>query len=328
MEIKHSYLMWVGSEHYPTFKDWETEAAERGASKRLPTAGLAGKLMEPGTAIFVAHNEGQFHECAECLGTIECPECRRRETVAGNLDIELETVGGEEGSNRKDRKLKRIGKMIKVLADTKCLTCGKYGVEGDQGTLEAGTGGRVQYALGVYGDYRTYNYWLHRPRAFAEMSGGETIDTQVTSKEMCEACGGTGKLPDAKVYGLFVPEGIEYIVKDGDTGAFVDELATRGIRTVSALELRREGKRGCGYRKPGGYYVVTSSASYTAYNDSIVRELLAKGVVASEADALTGSFVPFIEPVEVAVKKFRGIKRWALDLDAEAEAEMILDALD
>ncbi len=324
MEIKHSYLMWIGSEHYPTFKDWEKEAVERGASKRLPTAGLARKLMEPGTAIFVAHNEGAFHECADCLGTIECPECRRRATAITRLEDEYEAANGEEEGPRRDKKLNRLSEALSKARGA-CESCGE--AEG-KGTLEAGTGGRVQYALGVYGDYRTYNYWLHRPKAFAEMSGGETIDTQVSSKEMCEACGGTGKLPDAKVYGLFVPEGIEYILKEGDTEAFKAELGARGIRTVSALELRREAKRGCGYRKPGGYYVVTSDKSYQEYNAKFVADLVEQGIVSPEGVDLSGVFVRFIEPVAVAVKKFRGIKKWALDVEAEAEAEMILDALD
>ena len=78
MEIKNTYLMWIGSEHYSTIDSWVKEATEQGVSKRLPNEHMGTSLLNPGTVVFVAHDEGDMDECTECLGTISCGECRKR----------------------------------------------------------------------------------------------------------------------------------------------------------------------------------------------------------------------------------------------------------
>jgi len=59
----------------------------------------------------------------------------------------------------------------------------------------------------------------------------------------------------------------------------------------------------------------------------VLAELVAKGLVKPEATEISGSFIRFIEPIEVDVKRFRGIKSWSLNPDVEDAAEDILEAL-
>src|SRR5690606_29035571 len=84
-----AWLMWIGTEFYPTIESWANEAVELGVSKRLPSGALGEALMEPGNVVFVAHDEGEKTECPDCLGTIECPDCRRLTAAAGNLFQEI-----------------------------------------------------------------------------------------------------------------------------------------------------------------------------------------------------------------------------------------------
>jgi len=349
MEIKNSYLMWVGKEHYPTIQDFVKEAAAQGISKRLPNTMVAEKLLEEGTVVFVVHDEGEYHECPDCFGTIECPECRKRTVTMGRLIRESEKLESERKQAVDDladakygniqKEVERLEKLIgsielrisnrhkaqKELNDAKhnCMDC--------QGSnrMEAGTGGYVIFKDGSKMDYRRYNYWLHQPKIWSadDNQGG------IHEKKMCETCGGTGRLPDGKVFGMFVPAGLEYILKPEDTVTVEEEMKAKAIETITAAAVEKELPRGCGKRKPGGIYVVTHTnvqSNEKTQEDikTVIDRLVKLGTIDPKGADITGNFAEFVAPVEIdSVKRFRGIKRWSLDPRAEQEAEMITDAM-
>lgn len=321
-EIKNSYLMWIGAEHYPTIDDWASEAVTRGISKRIPGVSVGAKLLEPGSVIFIAHDEGEYSDCPECTGTIVCPECRKAEQEAERVQAEIDKLlkrySDREAfeiaaTGAQKRSLKVRDAKLEKLADEQanCELCG------GKGTLEAGTGGTVEFYAGNTMDYRSYNYWLHQPAKFD--------DKDVAEKKICAHCGGTGKLPEAKVFGMFLPEGVEYILK-GDE----DEEALEKVKEFAKLDAKvaaAEVKRGCGKRHPGGLYAVTVPGGESKRAKRIVKELVEAGAIDPEAVEINGTFVRFIEPIDVDVKRFRGIKSWSLNVDVEDAAEEIMEAM-
>lgn len=336
MEIKQSYLMWVGSEHYKSIEDWTGEAVTQGISKRLPNADVGQALTQEGTVIFVAHDEGSFHECADCLGTIENPEKRKAKQALQNLqkeiqDLEDNAKGVQESIDKGvcdaeggQADIDRINKLIERRAQKALKLQGEISGMSDQ--VEGGTGGHATVANGEglkseRWDYRKYNYWLHQPQKFNIAN--------VLDKEMCETCGGTGRLPDAKVFGLFLPDAVEYILKAEDTEVVKDQMEKeRGFRTVEERLVKVEAKRKCGKRHAGGVYVVTDTKEGESKSaKEIVEQLVTDGIISPEGVEINGSFVRFLNPIDVDVKRFRGIKRWSLDPRAEDEAEMILEAI-
>ena len=143
--ILRSYLMWVGTEHYEGIDAYSDEAVTLGVSKRLPSVGAAKAMMEPGTVIFVAHDEGEATDCPACLGTVECPECRKR---SGEITALLAAVakikeafadfGSEAPAGKKRSVMIRSNKATK-LAEA-CLACDHCG---GKGKANGGTGGQV-----------------------------------------------------------------------------------------------------------------------------------------------------------------------------------------
>lgn len=333
-EIKNSYLMWVGAEHYAAIKDYSDEAVAHGISKRMPTVEMAMKLVEPGSVVFLAHDEGEYKDCGDCQGPMECVECRKTKTEIKRLETERDDLAAQaEALAETDAKASakllarslRVGKSIDEAkkAQKACELCkGK-------GALIGGTGGYVKLKAATDGppsrvevkwDYRRYNYWLHQPKVW-------TPDGLVTGVHMCATCGGTGRLPEGKVFGLFIPSGIEWIVPAGADETLKAEMKARGFKLVPEKTLKTEARRGCGKRKPGGVYVVTKPAAGADKAEAILSELVDKGVVKPEGVEVSGSFVRFLSPVPIEAKRFRGMKRWSLDPAAEREAEMILEAM-
>lgn len=330
--IVHPYLMWIGSDSYGSIVDWSDEAVALGVSKRLPNADVGRSLMRPGVAIFVAHDEGETHDCVECAGAIECPDCRKRAVERATLEAAINAVKGtyvtpaaraagdysgwEIAASAGDvRFVKlRLDKIETLDAkDAGCTICG------GTAQVEAGTGGWVRLEDGDVWDYRRYNYWLHQPTKW-DPSG-------VVEKHMCEACGGTGEMPDARVFGVFVPERVEYIL-DG-TEAKEDMEKVADLHHVTPEEVVVEKKRLCGKRHRG-VYVVTTPEGASAKAKAALDELVEKGLVEPTGAEVHGSFVRFAKPVPVAEKRFRGVK--AIDLSTLSaamvdEAEMIVDAL-
>ena len=336
--IQNAYLMWVGAEHYKTITDFTKEVSEMGLSKRLPNAETAQALLKPGTVVFIAHDEGEYTPCPVCTGLIECPECRKLDNQLATIDTAVQTMAEQAATYQKlislnpseaneteqaeldslEKGLKKLHAKVDKLVAKKaaCANC-----EG-KGHYRAGTGGYVLLSDGTRWDYRKYNYWLHQPAKW-------TPNDNVASLNMCDHCGGTGRMPEAKVFGMFLPQAVEYIVPEGATDELKERMKERNFKLVSETQALKEGKRGCGKRIAGGVYVVTESeteASPEAVR-AAVNELVESGVIKPEATELHGNFVRFLDPVDVEVKRFRGIKRWSLDPRAEDQAEMIMEAM-
>lgn len=315
--------MWIGSEHYKSIEDWTKEAEEQGVSKRLPNHHVAKKLMEPGSMVFVAHDEGKTVECTACSRETDCPECRlasskeARELAAAESYESL--AEGKETSDPKAwasylRRAKNARERAEAAAEdqAQCELCG------GTARVKAGTGGHVLFGDGETWDYTTYNYWLHQPEKWKPEEKGE-----VSEDHMCETCGGKGKLPDGVVFGVFIPDRLEYIHAGDDKAA--EELAGKGFSIVDAAALGREKPRKCGKRKPGGVYVVTTpSRKATKAATKLAKEI---GLEASEFE-VHGNFIRFLKPVAIpGVKRCRGLSRFELNEELAEEAEMIEDSL-
>jgi hypothetical protein len=323
MNIKQSYLMWVGATHYKSITEYTEEAALQGISKRVSNMEMAKTLLENGTAIFLIHDEGNYSECPDCVGVVECGECRKRSQEAIRLDMEVVQFSYKTAKDQ-DEKV-RIKKLIdrrkdkasKLRKNSKiCSICG------GKGNYNAGTGGTV-HIDGKQVDYRQYNYWLHQPKIW--VPGNHTIK----EKTMCETCGGTGRLPQGHVFGLFLPDAVEYILKNDDTEAIEQEMKDNGMDTVKTAVVDVEPKRGCGKRHPGGLYVVTKPNHQPSKDiKDVVERLIKSGVVKPDGVEINGNFAQFINPVDIKVKRFRGLKRWGLDPDAEDQAQLVLEALE
>lgn len=335
-EITASYLMWVGAEHYGTIEDYTGEVVKMGVSKRLSNVHIARKLMEPGAVIFLAHDEHEYTECPECVGNVECGECRKRYHERCRLEdevleleerldaareaVRLASEADKDGPRKEVARLKRLianrVEKAKTIASVskECETC-----EG-HGRYNGSTGGRV-VVDGEHMDYRAYNYWLHQPKKWSPE--GKTVVA-----EMCEICGGTGRLPEGKVFGALLPSDVEYILKADDNLAKQVEIEEAGFKTVTTKEVSVEIARGCGKRREGGFYVRTGTGERTEDTKALVDKLVAAGHIEPEGAELIGTFVRFVNPIDIpGVKRFRGLKTFSLIPEAEDEVEMAVEAL-
>ncbi len=316
-----TYLMWVGSEHYKTIEDWTSEATELGVSKRLPNEHMARALMAPNTVVFVAHDEGSFTECEECVGAIECGECRKREVLSTKYRASAESArkaAAKLGEATKEGKI-QANKAVRHDAKADELDEQIAGCEECLGerAVEAGTGGKVVFESGKVMDYRQYNYWLHQPKVWTpDAEGGVAEITR------CECCGGTGRLPEGQVFGLFVPQAIEVIV-DSEASEAAKKAKEAGFTTVTTAVVAKERKRGCGKRKKGGVYVTTTSKGDKRAVKATKDALAAAGI--EREVEVKGSFIQFVHPIAIpGVKRFRGLGR--IELTALAEGADLADA--
>lgn len=288
--IQQTYLMWVGTDHYPTIQDYVTEAKTQGVSKRLPNKVVAQALQKPGTVIFLAHDEGQHDECVECLAVERCKPCKG----AGKFSV------------------------VPGAPPEQCKAC-----DGD-GKLLKGTGGKV-IVDGEEWPYRTWLYYVRQPEKF------NPEDHDIEGKFMCEGCGGSGHTPKGKVFGMFLPQRVEYILKETDAPTVRKEMEARGIIVKTVKEVKVEKERGCGKRQPGGFYAVTTEEKDEKRAAALVNELVDTGKLDPANVSAHGSFVEFLVPVDIPERRFRGIKRWTAPSSAGAvtvEAQMIVDALE
>lgn len=322
-EIKASYLVWIGSEHYKTMDEYASEVVTHGVSKRLPGMAIGSKLMEPGSVIFVAHDEGEYHECAACVGEVSCPDCRIIQRDIENVRAESAELLKRYDGDRKAFALGASGSDIRSLRvrdarivkfeekQEACETC--YG----SGSFTGGTGGNVALADGTAMDYRCYNYHLHQPNLFDAAT--------VASKAMCEECGGTGKLPDGRIFGLIVPTAVEYIVAGTETTAELKRA--EAFTLIDAAALAKERPRKCGTRKERGVYAVAPADADSAAAAAALKELVESGVVEAGSTEIVGSFVRFMEPIRINEKRFRGLKQFRLTPAVEDASTDALDAL-
>jgi hypothetical protein len=287
MEIKHSYLMWVGNEHYKTVDEYVKEALELGVSKRLPSVHFAEHLATEGAVVFLAHDEGEREPCAKCVKTTVCTECE---------GVGLINVPGE------------------VPHTEKCTAC-----DGG-GTITKGTGGSVVVDKESW-TWTKYMWHKKQPKLF------NPIEHIITDEVMCTACGGFGSLPKGFIFGMFMPDRVEYIFKDGEPERAA-KAAEKGMEVVHTIHLAGESKRKCGVRKPGGYYITTTKDETGIPTEDMkakVEDLKAKGLV--EGASIHGSFATFVNKVSISCKRFRGMKRFSMDPVAEDEATMIMEAM-
>ena len=321
MEIQQSYLMWIGSEHYESFEVYAEEAKALGVSKRLPGVGMGRALMERGSVVFVAHDDGETKECRACKRKIPCPDCRKRRFAIKALKSEIEgfkkKFSSEEALQESGfavRSLairqKKIDKLEEERQD--CETCD------GRGKAKLGSGGSVTLNDGRVWDYRTYNYWLHQPEKF-------DAEEMVLEKEQCEACGGLGTVPKGQIRGMFLPETIEYILSGEESETELEKVGEFDHVTMKAV--KREPKRKGGKRNAGGVYAVTSFREKgTKRARRAVEELVEKGLIDPESCEVTGSFVTFMQPIDIAgTKRFRGIAKWALSAKVKKQAKLALD---
>jgi hypothetical protein len=318
--ITSAWLIWVGSEFYRGIADWSDEAIAQGISKRLPNAAMARQISAPGTVVFVAHDEGLSHSCKKCVGDCECPACRKciseMTALRAVIDAMLAAFKGDFATEA-PRSLTRFKEVReRTIAELEaqmkeCVDCA------GKGKIKAGTGGKVTLTDGRVWDYRTYSYWLHQPKKFDP-------ETMVSELEMCEDCGGKGDLPNAKIFGVFAPERVEYIARGDETK---EELkAMKGFTIVKKTALKLEAKRKCGVRKAGGVYAVTSAIGMEG--EKLLSDAISAGLVKPDGAEVHGSFIRFGRPVPVSEKRFRGLKKVSLSMvkSAVEQAEFIAEA--
>lgn len=328
MEIQNSYLMWVGSGDYEDIKAYTDEVVSMGVSKRIPGIGMANALSEPNTVVFVAHDEGEFDPCDYCMGIIDCPDCRVREGKIDRWNAEADKVldryKSEDDIPPGKARIVRIRREKMAAAEqeiAKCESC-----DGEK-EYEDGTGGHVILTkrndfIGKKKriDYRSFNYWMRQPEKFDH-------ESEVSDYDMCEECGGNGKLPRARIFGVFVPSGIEYILNGKENEIVKEHIAD--FAQLDMVEIRKEPKRKCGKRIPGYYVVTRKGKKPMKAAKEVVKELIAKGVIKKGDVDVTGDFIRFAKPVEYpGLRRFRGVKSFNLIPEAEDQAEMALDAVE
>lgn len=310
--ISEAYLVWIGSEFYPSITSYEDEAIVQGISKRIPTVAMGRKLMEPGTVVFVAHDEGKKKTCKTCAGMYECPACRKRageiaehrtdvlkmlaryDEFPGELFKKHAPKAAQQFVELREKKIEKLEKE-----QSKCVDCS------GKGRIHGGTGGYVKLTTGQTWDYRKYNYHLHQPKKFDP-------ESLLEKKAMCVACGGTGDLPIAQIFGVFVPEKLEYILTGEESSEALALIPDAEKITLDVLKV--EAKRRCGKRKPGGFYVVTDSSGTKSMDAAkAVADLSKRGLLDKAGCEINGSFIRFLKPIGVNEKRFRGIKRLEMD---------------
>jgi hypothetical protein len=339
----NTYLMWIGSESYETIDEWIKEAEEQGVSKRLPNVNVGMSMKNSNSVVFVAHDEGEWRDCPDCTGTIENPEYRvlsekiaKLKNECKRFEKEHEKIGNKWGRRfishdwddftkskaEEDRKIAdRL--LRKIVKREKAIVSLKEELDEHDFTIESGTGGKVEVINLSTGmtemmDYRKYDYWHRQPKKFNKR-------WIVVGRERCKTCGGKGQLPEGRIFGLFVPTDIEYVLREEDNEEIKKIMDKRGFRLVDSTELSVEKERKCGYRKKGGVYAVAKTSA-----DGTLEELVKIKKIKPKGVEIKGDFIKYLNPVEIDEKRFRGVKRWDMDGNSEVEEEtmMILDALE
>src|SRR5690606_29213560 len=133
-----------------------------------------------------------------------------------------------------------------------------------------GTGGYVELNDGTRWDYREYMYWRNQPKKW-------DFRTELKEAHMCEACGGFGTLPEGKVFGVFLPEKVEYILTGEETAEELEKLSAFAL--VGELALKAESERRCGRRKAGGVYATSAAGKPTKAARKLAKLLETKGKI-------------------------------------------------
>lgn len=142
----------------------------------------------------------------------------------------------------------------------------------------------------------------------------------------CETCSGLGKLPRGRIFGFFIASGVEYILDPQDGAHVRKKMEREGVKTITLRQTSSEPKRGCGYRQPGGVYLMTGPANEedVAKMHEIVKELSRQGLIDPKHVNVQGRLARFGIPIEIPdEKRFRGVKRWEANREVQAELTMI-----
>lgn len=306
-KITTSYLMWIGSEHYKSISEWVDEAKEMGVSKRLPNEAMGRALMKPGVAIFVAHDEGEHIECTECVGEIECRECRKLDNAIANEQDFIDELAADDP--RRAKKIENAERRIQEHNDAIAACADCFGTRKATG----GTGGKVEWEDLTEWDYNRYQYMRNAGRLAEHIEAHGEFTTH-----MCKACGGFGRLPNGKVFGMFLPRDLELI---GDDDTDVEEAEAKGFKVVDVKEVAKEKKRRCGKRKVGGVYAATIPTDEEGAKaiKKIAKEL---GVEVT----VSGAFAEFLRHVPIpGHKRCRGLSRFELPEAVGEEVSLIGD---
>ena len=310
-----AYLMWIGASHYATTDDFVEEAVRLGTSKRIHDIAMGHTLNRPGTVIFVAHDDGEKTDCPDCVGELQCPDCRvrRRKIRPKKKELkEFQKRFEKEPSQSVKRSIAVREKAIAELQEEceQCELCAGTGYG------RAGTGGSVELIDGEgkvhEWDYRRFRYWLRQPGKF-------NVDDYEVREHLCETCGGNGVIPSGKIVGMIVPDRIEYILRGDEDLQTLTKIGS--LRQLEELALADEEPRASGSRQPGGVYAVTDpkrSPSRPALD--AVENLVRSGSLAPDSAEIRGNFVRFLDPISLpGFKRFRGMRKvdpnvseWAL----------------
>lgn len=293
------YLIWIGAEHYPTIESFTTEAqSSLGLSRRMPSLAVAEAVMGSKSPVWTAHDEGGRKPCPSCSGAVDCPQCRKIDTLIARAKVGL---GRLEGSKVGVKRIKRIDNFEEMQKN--CKLCS------GTGKTTSGTGGRVTLKDGRVWDYRQYTYW--RNRCSGKGRARFDYERDVAELAMCETCGGRGELPTGRIFGVFIPEAIEYIERGDETAEFRKALEGKGVRWIETRVWRNEARRGCGKRIPGGFYVVAS-----------------KGPKAKPGEVSVAAAFFELGPFRLNGKRFRGVKRHKAGERVARATEMILESME
>ncbi len=296
MKIEQSYMVWAGAEHYPTFDHLLDEIKRLGFSKRLPGAGMGRALLQPGTVVYIAHDDGKAEQCKACLKPIVCPECRQRLLLITKLQDELKTFKSgfknEEAIRASGFARRTVAVKEKKIEAAKAASAGCALCKGE-GKAKMGSGGTVRLSSGQTWDYRTFNYWSRQPQNFDAGT--------VVSKNICDTCGGRGYLPKGAVYGAILIDRIEYQLRPGEkVSSLVDFDDFTIVKSENQVRLSGE-------REPGGFYAVSGPERNPKAN-GLGNSLTASGTITG-GYTVYGSFVLFNKPIILArgAKRFRGV---------------------
>lgn len=322
MQNSSSYLMWIGAAHYPTIEAYVKEAVRQGVSKRVATAETGLSMVEPGSIVYLAHDEGQYKPCKACHGRLENPDRRKLDRALSKAEHEL-TMRKEVATDLRRKKrdaerdtakwircsegLERAAKLVENMA-TKVEQLTKDRNAAPK-TIIGGTGGHVNLKSGEKWDYRCYAYWLHQPDKWSPSAIADVWDEKKGAfrKDIttCNKCGGHGRLPIGRVFGAFLPSGVEYILESGED---IEDLDMQGVETIESTD--DEPKRGCGARAKGATYIVAAPKAGPGAMKTVVQSLHRRGVVDRRNVEITGRFAHFTKPVKIREKRFRGVKAW------------------
>jgi len=115
-------LLWIGSKHYPTSKEFVDEARRMGISRRLPQVPKDFKVGE--TLVLLAHRKHEV-ACPDCDGpAAACPSCKgsgrvHRPAIFGAFTpTHMEyVVKGDETDDDLERLAAQGFKLVRVVRD-------------------------------------------------------------------------------------------------------------------------------------------------------------------------------------------------------------------